>query len=253
MLSLASLLWLVRLARGWDPEEGTWGIQVFLTLGSLTVAGCAAARRRRLWSGPIARLLDAAGKVRSGDAPVESIARVADLPASLVPVAEAFHDLLHELRTRRTEVARLENEMGQRVARRTDALERAIGTLKQKATRDTLTGLYNRRMLDEHLPGVIERRKTDRGSLSLLMIDVDNFKVLNDTLGHPAGDDLLRAIGQIIRSTIREADLAFRYGGDEFVILCDGCDGAAARTSASASRPSSTSSPSRSGSPAPRA
>jgi len=55
--------------------------------------------------------------------------------------------------------------------------------------------------------------------LSLLMIDVDNFKSLNDTLGHAVGDDLLRAIGQIIRSTIRGNDLAFRCGGDEFVIL----------------------------------
>src|SRR4051794_6283555 len=229
MLALASLLWFFRLTRGWDPEDGTWGVQVFLTLGSLTVAGCSAARRRRLLSGPIARLLDAAAKVRAGDQPVESLGRVADLPPSLVPVAEAFHDLLHELRVRSKELVRLENEMRQRVARRTDALERTIGSLKQKASRDTLTGLYNRRLLDEHLPSVIERRKADRGTLSLLMIDVDNFKVLNDTLGHPAGDELLRSIGQIIRSTIRENDLAFRYGGDEFVVLCDGCDGASAR------------------------
>jgi two-component system cell cycle response regulator len=55
--------------------------------------------------------------------------------------------------------------------------------------------------------------------LTVLMIDVDYFKQLNDTLGHAAGDDLLRAIGQIIRSAIRGNDMAFRCGGDEFVVL----------------------------------
>ena len=177
----------------------------------------------------MARTLDAVARVRSGAAAVESLARVPGLPASLLPVVEVLHDLLHELRIRRSEVARLENEMGRRVASRTDALERELGSMKQKAARDPLTGLYNRRMLDEHLPRVIEARKVDHGTLSLLMIDVDHFKQLNDTLGHLAGDELLRSIGQIIRSSLREGDLAFRYGGDEFVILCDGCDAAAAR------------------------
>ena len=87
-----------------------------------------------------------------------------------------------------------------------------------------LTGLYNRRMLDEHLPRLVERRKNASPGLCLLMIDVDHFKLLNDTLGHAAGDELLRSIGQLIRSTIREEDMAFRCGGDEFVIVLD--DGA---------------------------
>jgi diguanylate cyclase (GGDEF)-like protein len=58
--------------------------------------------------------------------------------------------------------------------------------------------------------------------LCVLMIDVDNFKPLNDTLGHAAGDDLLRAIGQLIRSAIRGEDVGFRVGGDEFVVLLPG-------------------------------
>ncbi len=63
-----------------------------------------------------------------------------------------------------------------------------------------------------------------KSNLSLLMIDVDHFKILNDTLGHAAGDELLRDIAQIIRSTIRENDVAFRYGGDEFIVVLEGFD-----------------------------
>ena len=230
LLGLVSLLWLLRLARGWEPENGTWEIQVLLTAGCLAALACAMVRRRRLGASPVARTLDAVARVRSGEAPLESLARVPGLPPAFVPVVEVLHDLLHELRVRKSEIARLENEMGRRVASRTDALERELGSMKQKAARDPLTGLYNRRLLDEHLPRVIEARKADHGTLSLLMIDVDHFKQLNDTLGHPAGDELLRSIGQIIRSSLREGDLAFRYGGDEFVILCDGCDAAATRS-----------------------
>ena len=87
-----------------------------------------------------------------------------------------------------------------------------------------MTGLYNRRLLDQHLPPIIDRCRNTQTHLSLLMIDVDHFKKLNDTLGHAAGDEMLRDIAQIIRSTIRENDSAFRYGGDEFVVVLEGFD-----------------------------
>ena len=109
--------------------------------------------------------------------------------------------------------------MHQHVANRTDALERTIGSLRQQATRDALTGLFNRRMLDQFLPQEIEQCWREKTNLAVLMIDVDYFKILNDTLGHAAGDELLRNIGQIIRSSIRENDAAFRCGGDEFVVV----------------------------------
>jgi diguanylate cyclase (GGDEF)-like protein len=99
------------------------------------------------------------------------------------------------------------------------ALEREMGSLRQQATRDALTGLFNRRMLDGFLPQMAEKCAAEQTDLSLLMMDVDHFKHLNDTMGHKAGDELLRDIGQIIRSGIREQDAGFRVGGDEFVIV----------------------------------
>jgi diguanylate cyclase (GGDEF)-like protein len=89
--------------------------------------------------------------------------------------------------------------------------------------------LFNRRLLDQYLPQAVARAKHVRDDLCLLMIDVDNFKLLNDTLGHSAGDDLLRAIGQLIRSAVRGEDVAFRCGGDEFVLLLPGYDQKAGR------------------------
>ena len=130
--------------------------------------------------------------------------------------------MLRDSRRKRAEAAALEHETRQRIANRTDALERTIGSLRQQATRDVLTGLFNRRMLEEYLPQAVKRCKEARIGLCLLMIDVDHFKLLNDTLGHAAGDELLKTIGQLIRSTIREKDLAFRCGGDEFVVQLEG-------------------------------
>src|SRR5688572_28675145 len=112
--------------------------------------------------------------------------------------------------------------MRQKVASRTDALERTIGSLRQQATRDVLTGLFNRRFLDQYITQSVTRHVKENRDLCLLMMDIDHFKMLNDTLGHAAGDDLLRAIGQLIRSAIRGEDVGFRMGGDEFVVLLPG-------------------------------
>jgi len=84
---------------------------------------------------------------------------------------------------------------------------------------DSLTGLLNRRSLDEALLSEIGRHSRYGGIFSLIILDLDSFKSLNDNYGHLAGDELLRQIGSIIKGTIREADQAFRYGGDEYAIL----------------------------------
>ena len=84
---------------------------------------------------------------------------------------------------------------------------------------DGLTGVYNRRYLDEILRREIERAKRYNQSISLLMGDIDDFKKYNDSYGHPAGDELLKKIANFLVEAVRAVDTVFRYGGEEFVVL----------------------------------
>ncbi len=88
---------------------------------------------------------------------------------------------------------------------------------KQSMT-DALTGLYNRRSMDQLLQREVAMAERYGHPMSLVMIDLDYFKEINDAHGHAAGDHMLRAFADCVRITLRKTDLAFRYGGDEFVI-----------------------------------
>lgn len=91
--------------------------------------------------------------------------------------------------------------------------------LQEQETRDHLTGLHSRSALDEKLESNFQEALIGHEQISMLMVDIDNFKSLNDHHGHIAGDNALREAGRIIDNSIREFDFAARYGGDEFVIL----------------------------------
>jgi diguanylate cyclase (GGDEF)-like protein len=91
--------------------------------------------------------------------------------------------------------------------------------VEQKSRLDELTGLFNRRHFEERLKEEVSRHSRYGDVFSIFMLDLDNFKTYNDVYGHPAGDILLSHIGEIIRSSVRDADQAFRYGGDEFVVI----------------------------------
>lgn len=94
--------------------------------------------------------------------------------------------------------------------------------LEEQAASDALTGLYNRLLLPVRLREETQRVDRHGGVLSLALIDLDDFKSLNDTEGHLAGDEALRAFGRAIRDSVRGSDFAFRFGGEEFVILFPG-------------------------------
>jgi diguanylate cyclase (GGDEF)-like protein len=106
--------------------------------------------------------------------------------------------------------------------------------LRHRAMRDPLTGLYNRRFLEEALD-IEQRRALRRGiSIGVLMLDIDHFKRFNDTYGHDAGDLLLRGMGALLRRAVREGDMPCRYGGEEFVVILPGADLAGTRRRAEA-------------------
>jgi diguanylate cyclase (GGDEF)-like protein/PAS domain S-box-containing protein len=92
-------------------------------------------------------------------------------------------------------------------------------TLRAQSIRDPLTGLFNRRYLEETMARELRRAERRGKSVGVLMLDLDRFKLCNDTSGHSAGDAILRELGAFLRSTTRAEDVACRYGGEEFVLL----------------------------------
>lgn len=92
-------------------------------------------------------------------------------------------------------------------------------TLRTQSIRDPLTGLFNRRYLEETLERELPRMIRKKTTLGVMMIDVDHFKQLNDSFGHEAGDAVLRELGQIFRKHLRAEDIACRYGGEEFTLI----------------------------------
>ncbi|MCX7912046.1 MAG: diguanylate cyclase [Dehalococcoidales bacterium] len=102
--------------------------------------------------------------------------------------------------------------------------------IKEKADLDGMTGLYNHRAFQEKLAKQVELASVSGGNFSLLLIDLDSFKTYNDVYGHMLGDEILKEVGTLIRSSIRATDIGARYGGDEFAVILPGADATGAAT-----------------------
>jgi diguanylate cyclase (GGDEF)-like protein len=144
------------------------------------------------------------------------------LLAALGAIVALFRLRTHSLRARHAEMERL-------VAQRTEELRLANEHLSRISFIDALTGLANRRRLDEALEHEWRRACRSHTALAVVIADIDHFKQYNDTLGHPQGDRCLVAVAEVfLQSLGRAGDLAARYGGEEFVVLMPGADHAAA-------------------------
>lgn len=219
-VALVAWVWRLGLTH-FGPNAGWLLVQVPLTVCAGALAWRFASSHERRWVLPARQLNRLIHEVEDGDAPIDALSEVG---GPMEPLARSARQLLIELRRQNQRNARLEAELSQRVRHRTDQLERKISSWQIQAFRDVLTGLGNRRLLEEQLPKLLAQCAAEENLLCVLSIDVDHFKTVNDTQGHSVGDRLLRDVGQLIRSAVRESDWAFRLGGDEFLILLPGHD-----------------------------
>ncbi len=117
----------------------------------------------------------------------------------------------------------LEQQLSASVAR-ISKLRQTLSEAKQNATTDSLTGLCNRKGFDHRLRRAVARARSDGQALCLALLDIDHFKRINDTYGHPTGDLVLRLVGRVIADNVKGRDTAARYGGEEFALLLSGTD-----------------------------
>lgn len=130
-------------------------------------------------------------------------------------------NLIADLRRQNTEL--------QETIKKLEFTRNRLSQEEETARTDGLTGLYNRRGFDAELPIFLERASAIGSGLALIAMDLDHFKPVNDTLGHAAGDFVLKGVGVILRDGVRKTDLPCRVGGDEFIILLADLNEAAAK------------------------
>ncbi len=100
----------------------------------------------------------------------------------------------------------------------------AYEELFERASNDALTGLSNRRVFEERIYGMMESAKRHHHPLSMISMDLDKFKMINDNLGHQVGDEVLKSVAQVLKQAVRSTDLLIRMGGDEFLLILDNTD-----------------------------
>lgn len=134
---------------------------------------------------------------------------------ALVTAHQVEHELEQRVAERVIELKQLNQELAHEVAER----RRVEEQMRHLAHHDPLTGLANRRLLSEHLQLALAAAKRHHRSVGVMLLDLDNFKLINDAFGHDAGDDLLQEVATRLSSSVRECDTVARLGGDEFVVL----------------------------------
>ncbi len=158
---------------------------------------------------------------------MQAISDVASQTQAGVDPKKLVVQLMNELAKVATRATRLEAGFAEQT-RELDTIRESLSKSEQRAKTDTLTGLANRRALEEFFRVAQIASMEKREPLSVLMLDVDHFKKFNDNFGHGVGDQVLKLMAQVLREKVREIDLPARYGGEELIAVLPGADLAAA-------------------------
>jgi len=149
---------------------------------------------------------------------MEQITRLDDIRKIKSALEKEVQTLRETVRHKQEgEQARIENLSGQ-----VKILRQELEHAKEESFRDGLTGTYNRRAFDDRLQSLVERNLIHRQDFALLVLDIDDFKSVNDTYGHPVGDRVILAVANTCNQMVRSDDFLARYGGEEFVIILPG-------------------------------
>lgn len=189
------------------------GLMLLAGIGIAVISVWVVQRRIR---GTLTALTDATRSLSKGDfqveVPIDSRGPAGDL-------VRAFNEMAHQLAASRSQITNYQKTLETRVRERTRDLQSATLRAVQIAQTDPLTALPNRLMFRTKLEDAIKSASVNKSRIAVLFVDLDYFKTFNDSLGHDAGDAVLRAAAQRLREAVRQDDLVARFGGDEFVVL----------------------------------
>ncbi len=182
-------------------------------LGVMLLAWLVAGR----FSEPLLAIAGAARRIEAGD--LDAAIPQVTQSSELRQLSDSLRGMTQTLTERGRSVALANQQLEQRVAERTAELERANRELDQLARKDALTGLFNRRAGDDRVVEEIARHRRSGGTLTLLLLDIDHFKRVNDQHGHAIGDAVLHEVSQRLSRVCRSTDFIARFGGEEFLVL----------------------------------
>jgi diguanylate cyclase (GGDEF)-like protein len=221
--------WTLAVEQNYDiafaPAVGAMGKVLALNLGIVVAFGLLAFAIARSIVRPIRALSDSAGLIAKGETDIE-IAEVSGHDEIAV-LSRALREMVDRLRRNQVELQRKQEQIERangELTRANDDLQRSNEILEQLSFTDGLTHLHNHRYFQDRLRLEAKRADRSREPLALLLVDIDNFKWLNDRHGHAAGDEVLRRVATILNQTARETDLVARYGGEEFALLAPRTD-----------------------------